>query len=322
MKKLTALIMAVVLCIGLTACAQKSQDVKNTEVMIRAIGTVTEQSGEDIVTAEKFYNKLPDEEKSQVSNYKDLVKAREEYNKLIHYGHWVQYFDKEAVTFVLNNDGSFQMSDGRFGSFEITDSFVVLKTSDGETITFDKVTDKNLVHLKNGNADYIRPDLLTVDRHKIVSSSWYRYFDFYYHVHTVKGALGMVEDYWYSLQLVPKDEYADIIAPGTEVSLTYTYTTRDIATMHNPLDDTLLLVKELTDPVEHSATAVLPYEAFVSEECCSQQYDLARGTTSPYEEFKLVYKTLEYIENPTAVEFEGWLYYYDQLRNIQKGELS
>ena len=73
MKKLTALIMAVVLCIGLTACAQKSQDVKNTEVMIRAIGTVTEQSGEDIVTAEKFYNKLPDEEKSQVSNYKDLV---------------------------------------------------------------------------------------------------------------------------------------------------------------------------------------------------------------------------------------------------------
>jgi hypothetical protein len=39
-------------------------------------------------------------------------------------------------------------------------------------------------------------------------------------------------------------------------------------------------------------------------------------------EFKLVYKTLEYIENPTAVEFEGWLYYYDQLRNIQKGELS
>ena len=64
MKKLTALLMAVILVFSLTACgAQKSEAVKNTESLIKAIGTVTAESGEAITAAEAAYAALTEEEK-------------------------------------------------------------------------------------------------------------------------------------------------------------------------------------------------------------------------------------------------------------------
>ena len=169
MKKLIALAMATIICLSFTGCTPKSQDVKQTEIMINAIGEVTDQSGEDILLAESMYRHLTDEEKGQVKNYSSLTQAREKYNQLIHYGQWVQFFDKEAVTFTLKDDGSFTMSDGRSGKYEISDSFVVLLTDDGETITLEKETNKNLLHLKTEDADYIRPELLTVKKEKIIA---------------------------------------------------------------------------------------------------------------------------------------------------------
>ena len=321
MKKLIALAMAAVMCLTLTACTPKSQDVKQTEIMIRAIEEVTDQSGEAIVLAENMYRRLSEEEKGQVKNYSSLVQAREKYNQLIHYGQWVQFFDKEAVTFTLNDDGSFTMSDGRSGKYEIADSFVVLLTDDGETITFEKEVKKNLLHLKTDDADYIRPDLLTVEREKVLSSTRDRYFNFNYHLHIERDEWGLDKDYWYSLQVQPVEEYMGIVAPGTELTLTYTYTTRDVATLRKVDVEELLIMEEISDPVQQEKTVTLTAEAFMTDECCNEEYDLARGVTSQYKDYKNLIRQLELIENAELVSAEGYLYYYDQLIDTGFGGL-
>ena len=313
MKKILSMILAAVMCFSLTSCGKKDEAVTNTEVMIRAIKTVTDRSGEDIARAEKFYNRLTAEQKSKVSNYDTLIQARETYNGLIMYGQWIQFGKDDTVTFTLADDGSFTTSDGRTGKYEISDDFVMMLCDDGDTVTFEKEMKKNLMHLKSEDADYIRPDLLTVTSEEITNTEWTRYFEGIYHLHIEKDDFGLATDFWNSYVLTPLEQYKEVIAPGTEVTFTMEYTGRDVAAMHNPDDDTLVVVEQLTDPVQKTVTVTLPAEAFTYDGCCNAQYDMARGTTSRYKEYQHIYKTLEYLENATVTSFDGTLYYYDQL---------
>ena len=322
MKKFTAIILAALLALFMTACTPKSQDVKDAEIMIKAIGEVTDQSGEDILRAEFMCRFLSAEEKEQVKNDSDLTRAREKYNQLIHYGQWVQFFNKDAVTFTLNNDGSFTMSDGRAGNFEIADSFVVLKTQDGETITLEKQMKDNLLHLQTDDADYIRPDLLVVEKEKVVLNERHRFFEFNYHLHIDRDEWGLDKDYWYSLQIQPMGEYKYIVAPGTEFTIKFTYNTRDVATMRKVDMDELLIMEEISEPVQQVKTVTLPAEAFMHGECCSEEYDLVRGCTSQYQNYKNLIRQLELIEDVQLREIEGTLCYYSQLIDVPKGELT
>lgn len=313
MKKIITLMLAAVMCLSLTSCRKKDEAVTNTEVMIRAIKTVTDRSGEDIVRAEKFYSRLTDEQKSKVSNYDVLTQARETYNGLILHGRWVQFGKDDAVTFTLAEDGSFTMSDGRTGKFENADNVVMLLFDDGDTAAFEKEMKKNLLHLKSADADYIRPDLLTVASEEITNTEWTGYFEGVYHLHIEKDDSGLATDFWNSYVLVPLEKYKGLIAPGTEVTFTMEYTGRDVAAMHNPDDDTLVVVEQLTEPELKTVTVTLPAEAFMYDGCCHAEYDMARGTTSQYKDYKHLYKTLEYLENAVVTSFDGTLYYYDQL---------
>ena len=284
MKKIIAFVMAAVMCLSFTACTPKSQEVKQTEIMIRAIEEVTDQSGEAIVLAEHMYHNLSAEEKGQVKNYSSLTQAREKYNQLIHYGQWVRFFDKEAVNFTLNEGGSFTMSDGRSGKYEITDSFVTMLTDEGEAITLEKETHKNLLHIE-------------------------------------RDIRGLAKDYWYSLQIRPSEDYIGIVAPGTELTLTLKYTTSDVATLRKTDAEELLITEELSDPVQQEKTITVTAENFMSGECCNPEYDLVRGVSSQFKDYQSLFKKLELIEDAELVSAEGTLCYYGQLLDTAWGGL-
>lgn len=81
MKRFFICILCVLLCLSLCACG-KSEAVRNTEAAIKAIGTVTLDSGAAIEEAEALYAALPEEEKEQVDNYDLLLTARDDYDAL------------------------------------------------------------------------------------------------------------------------------------------------------------------------------------------------------------------------------------------------
>lgn len=81
MKKIIALLLAVMMCITLCACG-KSQAVKDVESVIKAIGEVTLESGEAIEKAERMYEYLTENEREQVENKGRLVEARYTYDKI------------------------------------------------------------------------------------------------------------------------------------------------------------------------------------------------------------------------------------------------
>lgn len=114
MKKAVWLIAALALCVFLCACG-KSAEVKQTEETIASIGTVTLESAEQIEAAEKLYSGLSAEDKSGVSNYDELLSARNEYNRLYQEaketeflrrvsGEWINAADGD--TYTLNEDGT------------------------------------------------------------------------------------------------------------------------------------------------------------------------------------------------------------------------
>ncbi len=316
MKKLTALFLAIICCISLTGCKKQSREAFDTDVMIKAIGTVTQESGEDIATAERFYNKLTREQKEEVELYDTLVKARRQYNRMILYGQWCQFTTDKSDTFVLNEDGTFQLADGTSGTFVTQDSKVILTASGGEEIVFEKVMEKNLLHLVNDTSDYIRPDLLVTERSIMLDSNWFTFFKIQHHVHIDKELLGLAHDWWNCYMVVPNDKYQDYvdnIAPGTDVTITFRYTSRELATMHNIEENSIVGVEELTGPVEKEVTLHLTGEDFESNGlCCGAGNEIVHGGTSKYKNFTLV-KTLEYLENIEVISFSGDVYTYPQL---------
>ena len=80
MKRVFCFFLCVVLCFSLCAC--KSKETKAAEAAIEAIGEVTLDSEELIVTAEDMYNALTPEDQEQVENYDLLLEARETYDTL------------------------------------------------------------------------------------------------------------------------------------------------------------------------------------------------------------------------------------------------
>lgn len=82
MKRLTALFLSVVLLLSLCACG-KSEAAKAMDETIKSIGTVSLESEEAIVNAEKMYEALTEEQKAELDNYALLVAARSDLDKLI-----------------------------------------------------------------------------------------------------------------------------------------------------------------------------------------------------------------------------------------------
>lgn len=83
MKRVILSIMVICLCVGLCACG-KSQEARNVDEKINAIGTVTLESGEAITSAEDAYSALSDEAKAEVANnIITLTNARIQYDELV-----------------------------------------------------------------------------------------------------------------------------------------------------------------------------------------------------------------------------------------------
>ena len=81
MKKIKAAVLCILilgLCFMLSAC--KTNDVKAVEDMIASLGTITEDSLPDIVSAVGAYEQLSLEEQKTVSNYSVLEKAENAYD--------------------------------------------------------------------------------------------------------------------------------------------------------------------------------------------------------------------------------------------------
>lgn len=78
-KKL-ALAMVIVAASLLTAC--KSEETRSVESLIRDIGEVTENSGEQIENAREAYNALSAEEQGKISNYIVLDEAEKTYDRI------------------------------------------------------------------------------------------------------------------------------------------------------------------------------------------------------------------------------------------------
>jgi hypothetical protein len=86
MKKIIALLLITVMCLPLVACGKskeiKSEEVKNVESLISAIGSVSENSEAAILEAENAYNALTQDDKNKVSNYNTLLDARKTYDAI------------------------------------------------------------------------------------------------------------------------------------------------------------------------------------------------------------------------------------------------
>ena len=82
MKKAISLLLVLTMCLSLCACG-KSKAAQEAQDAIAAIGTVTLDSEEAILYAEKLYGILTDNEKESVENRLTLVDAREEYDRLV-----------------------------------------------------------------------------------------------------------------------------------------------------------------------------------------------------------------------------------------------
>ena len=136
MKKAIVLVLALVLCLTLTACSGKSEAVKAGEEKITALGDITAQSGEVIQALDQAYNALSEEEKAKVENAQLLLDAVQKYYGSFLAGEWcspyVNYWDlskaMEESALIVNADGTLEL-DGTKGTWTATEG--VLTTSVG-----------------------------------------------------------------------------------------------------------------------------------------------------------------------------------------------
>lgn len=170
MKKITALILAVILCLSLSACG-KSEAVKNVEAMIDSLGEITLESIEAIRTAEAAYAALIPEEQEKVKNYETLTTARDRYYELALVGEWcytrVDLYNLpsnyDRVDMILNEDMTGTDMVGTVQEFaaqwSVTDSRL---TMNGEGIynSYDVVEKDGKIFLKIPDIDmeYMRRD--------------------------------------------------------------------------------------------------------------------------------------------------------------------
>ena len=113
MKKVLSLLFVLLLCLSLCACG-KSEEVKNVEAMIKAVGTVTPENLEEAYAAMTAYDALSHEDAEKVKNYEKMASQLDAYLTEQVVGAWVyepKYFYNveemyEKVDLTLNADGS------------------------------------------------------------------------------------------------------------------------------------------------------------------------------------------------------------------------
>ena len=81
LKKIILWTLTALLILPTVAC--KGNEARKVDELIRNIGTVTTESKEAIDSAESAYNELSDEEKSMVTEYELLQKAKSDYDECL-----------------------------------------------------------------------------------------------------------------------------------------------------------------------------------------------------------------------------------------------
>ena len=143
MKKAISLLLALILCLSLTACG-KSEAVKNVEAMIDALTEATENLGEEIIAVKDAYDDLSYEEQKKVKNYDDFNAIRDSYYEQVLVGQWyplsLNLYEPEHIFapryhITLNADMSFTNfaydSGNEVGQWEVKEGNLILHGING-----------------------------------------------------------------------------------------------------------------------------------------------------------------------------------------------
>ena len=129
MKKATALMIVLALCITLSACG-KSEAAEVVDSLILSIGTVTLNSENAITTAEYAYAQLPDKDKEDVENLAALLKARTTYDGLLQQALQAAEETNQIIQQAREKWEAFDIS----GTLEILDSITAMTVAQEEEI--------------------------------------------------------------------------------------------------------------------------------------------------------------------------------------------
>ena len=137
-KYVIASFMIVLSCLLLASCG-KTDATKQVETLIKGIGNdVGLDSEEAINMAQSAYDLLSDEEKAKVSNYKKLVSATEEYEKLAGLNDYIAHMVDSADTTFSKDDFNVSEMLGQYD--EMVSLYNSLSDSDKAQIQdFDKL---------------------------------------------------------------------------------------------------------------------------------------------------------------------------------------
>ena len=81
MKKIFCILLMLLLALSLTACGE-DEVAAEVQKKISDLGTITLGSERNIERAERAYEALTDKQRENVTNYEELVSARQEFEKL------------------------------------------------------------------------------------------------------------------------------------------------------------------------------------------------------------------------------------------------
>lgn len=129
MKKATAVLLVLALCITLSACG-KSEAAEMVDSLILSIGTVTLNSEAAITTAEYAYAQLPDKDKEDVENLAALLKARTTYDGLLQQALQTAEETNQIIQQAREKWETFDVS----GTLELLDSITAMTVAQEEEI--------------------------------------------------------------------------------------------------------------------------------------------------------------------------------------------
>lgn len=166
MKKITALILTFVMCSSLCACG-KSPELVNVEKLIERIGTVTLESEEAILKAEKAYEELYAQDQDKVKNINKLIEAREEYNNLV----LTQAVNCIQIDEIIRGDKTYDISyvyrsDGLIQQYTISYSVLI----DGSWYHYEN--EYNISYDSNGNITKVTETARALDENIVNEFDW------------------------------------------------------------------------------------------------------------------------------------------------------
>ncbi len=149
MKKILYLSLAIILSFTFASCG-KSEEVKGVENAISAIGDVKLTSGQNLSEIEELYNSLPEEEKSEVENYKVFEDKRVDFDNMLRDLSDETKYCARAIISVINTMDLTEFELEEVGIVNVNDTdyaIVVLSDSDGKNETIYIATDAGVVVL-------------------------------------------------------------------------------------------------------------------------------------------------------------------------------